>query len=115
MTYTIQKVGPKFSADRGVQTFVSGITVYHTGSARRDTATMLQVADAIIPRLTAKFGREYDRNEVATALKDRSHIMRGFSAQAELVSGPDMPAQAWLSYRTDTSGGSGPIENVIIL
>lgn len=115
MSHKIEKYGPVFEAARGVQSYVSGITVYHTGSARRDTRTMLEVADAILPLLEKKHSCKYDREKVAAALKDRSHIFHGLKAQAETVTSPEGVVTDWFGYRTDSSSGSGLRENFIVI
>lgn len=115
MSHKIEKYGPVFEAARGVQTYVNGITVYHTKSGRRDKATMREVAEAVFPTLPSATQDAMTVEDVATALKDRSHVMHNFHAQAETVTSPEGVVSHWLSYSTDTSCGAGPREKFIIL
>lgn len=115
MSHKIEKYGPVFEAARGVQTYVNGITVYHTGSARRDTRTMREVAEAVYPSLPTATKNVMSVEDVAIALKNRSHVIHGFHAQAETLTSPEGEVSHWLSYRTDTSGGSGPRDKFIVL
>lgn len=115
MSHKIEKYGPVFRADRGVQTYVNGITVYHTKSGRRDKATMREIARAVYPFLPTATKDAMSVEAVATALKDRSHVMHDFHAQAETLTSPEGAVTHWLSYITDTSCGSGPRDKFIIL
>lgn len=115
MSHKIEKYGPVFEAARGVQTYVNGITVYHTKSGRRDKATMREVAEAVYPHLPTATRNSVSVEDVATALKDRSHVMHDFHAQYETVTSHEGEVTHWLSYSTDTSCGSGPRDKFIIL
>ena len=115
MSHKIEKYGPVFEAARGVQTYVNGITVYHTKSGRRDDKTMREVAEAVYPYLPTATQNAMSVDDVATALKDRSHVMHNFHAQYETLTSPEGEVTHWLSYRTDTSGGVGYKEKFIII